>query len=530
MISIEAARGSDSGDTFNAAGYNPAIATAFEGRGGDDSIIGNGNTQIDFSSATGGVTVNFVTGVADGDLSVGHDTFSGVNDVLGSGFNDTVILAVNDVREFLNGGGGVDTADYSNYTVALTVTLNGNAGVIVTGSGASTATSDQIQNFENFYGGGGIDIITGDSGSNLLRGNGGNDQLFGGAGNDILGGGAGADLLDGGTGNDIASYLNATSAVIADLLTPANNTNSAAGDTYVSIEGLRGSSGFNDQLFGDNNNNTLDGSGGADLLNGRGGFDYARYTSAAVGLTVSLLNPAANTGDALGDTFVSIEGLWGSNFNDILIGDSNNNNLDGSSGADVLDGQGGFDYARYTSSNFGLTVSLADPSQNTGDAVGDTYTSIEGLIGSNFNDVLIGDGANNTLRGDGGADVLNGGAGFDAAEYSQSSSGLTVDLATPANNTGEATGDTFISIENIIGSAFADILRGDGNNNLLDGGDGADHLEGGAGIDYAWYNSSPVGVTASPRQSWYQDRLRYWRCLCQHRGPRWIQLQRYLDW
>jgi Ca2+-binding RTX toxin-like protein len=340
-------------------------------------------------------------------------------------------------------------------------------------------------------------VATGNAGRDVLIGGRLADAIHGGGGNDVLGGGADADLLDGGAGNDIASYLNATSAVTADLLTPANNTNSAAGDTYVSIEGLRGSSGFNDQLFGDDNNNSLDGSGGADLLDGRDGFDYARYTSATAGLTASLLNPAANTGDAAGDTYVSIEGLWGSNFNDVLTGDNANNNLDGSGGADVLDGQGGFDRARYASSRSGLTASLADQSQNTGDAVGDTYISIEGLIGSNFNDVLIGDGANNALRGDGGADVLNGGAGFDAADYSQSSSGLTVDLTTPANNTGEATGDTFISIENIVGSAFADTLRGDGNNNLLDGGDGADLLEGGSGIDYAWYNSSPVGVMAS---------------------------------
>ena len=89
--------------------------------------------------------------------------------------------------------------------------------------------------------------------------------------------------------------------------------------------------------------------------------------------------------------------------------------------------------------------------------------------GSNFNDTLIGDNNNNFLRGGLGADVLNGGAGSDTADYGSASAGLTVDLGAPANNTGEAIGDSYISIENLRGSTFNDILRGDGNSNLLDG-------------------------------------------------------------
>ncbi len=55
----------------------------------------------------------------------------------------------------------------------------------------------------------------------------------------------------------------------------------------------------------------------ATTQHGRGGFNYARYTSAFTQrvVIVSLLNPAANTGDAAGDSYVNIEGLWGSSFN-----------------------------------------------------------------------------------------------------------------------------------------------------------------------------------------------------------------------
>ena len=48
---------------------------------------------------------------------------------------------------------------------------------------------------------------------------------------------------------------------------------------------------------------------------------------------------------------------------------------------------------------------------------------------------------------------------------------------------GDAAGDTFAHIENIIGSASSDRLYGDENSNTIDGGTGADWLEGGGGDD-----------------------------------------------
>ena len=65
----------------------------------------------------------------------------------------------------------------------------------------------------------------------------------------------------------------------------------------------------------------------------------------------------------------------------------------------------------------GLTASLADTTSNTGDAAGDTYAGIEGLVGTQFADTLIGNNNNNFLVGTGGGDVLNGGLGFDTASY-----------------------------------------------------------------------------------------------------------------
>lgn len=305
------------------------------------------------------------------------------------------------------------------------------------------------------------DVLSGSTAGETLLGLGGADTLFGGDGDDSLIGGAGADALFGGNGSDRAQYSDSAAGLTADLQNAGLNTGIAAGDTYDSVEGLygsafadslRGDAGANtltgadgnDSLYGRDGNDSLSGGDGDDLLSGGigadvheggAGTDRAQYSDAAAGLLADLQNAASNTGIAAGDTYASVENLWGSDFNDTLRGNSAANTLWGDEGNDTL-------------------------------------------YGRNGNDVLNGGDGNDIFVGGAGADSHQGGSGTDRAQYSDAAAGLTADLQVAASNTGIAAGDTYDSVEGLYGSNFADTLRGDASANTLWGSGGNDTLHG----------------------------------------------------
>ena len=335
------------------------------------------------------------------------------------------------------GGGGIDSV-YTNVNIVMPSSVEKTFVIDPNNTNlARKVTGNTLNN-----------VIAGNDGADTLSGMGGSDTIAGGAGNDVLVGGVDADALNGGIGVDTVSYSNASARVVAQLLTPANNQGDATGDTYDSIEsivgsrfddGLVGSASANkldggagaDRIFGVDGNDVLIGGAGADYLSGGAGTDTASYANASARVVVQLLTPANNQGDAAGDTFNSIESIIGSRFDDGLVGSAGANNLDGGAGADRIFG-------------------------------------IEG---------------NDVLTGGAGADYLSGGLGTDTASYAKATTAVTVSLANPAVNRGDAAGDTFNSIENLIGSGFGDILNGSSAGNVIDGGAGNDALKGYAGND-----------------------------------------------
>ena len=191
---------------------------------------------------------------------------------------------------------------------------------------------------------------------------------------------------------------------------------------------------------------------------------------------------------------------------DTLMGSLGDDTLIGGTGADTLDGGDGLDTAAYTGSTAAVTVNLGTSTATGGDAEGDTFTSIENLSSSAYDDTLTGDTGNNVLEGAAGADVLDGGDGLDTAAYTHSSGAVRVNLSKGTNTGGHAAGDTITNIENLSGSRYNDTLTGDTKANRLDGGSGHDHLTGGAGADVlvggpgndaAYYAISAAAVTVN---------------------------------
>ncbi|WP_299672063.1 Ig-like domain-containing protein [uncultured Roseobacter sp.] len=177
--------------------------------------------------------------------------------------------------------------------------------------------------------------------------------------------------------------------------------------------------------------------------------------------------------DLYGNT--SSNSINGGGGNDRILAGAGADILIGGAGGDALFGGTGTDTASYVTASSGVGVYL-DPERffivnDTGDAEGDTYDSIENITGSVHNDNLNGNEAANlieggagddTIRGLGGLDTLMGGAGNDsirAAEYVDDDSNL------------------FISDADMYGGDGNDTIRSSSGNDYISGGDGDDLVE-----------------------------------------------------
>ena len=479
--------GQDGADSLDGGGEDDNLIGGsgndilFSGGAGDDLIQPGPGTDTNISGGSGSDIISYLDGRLSGVFvhigvfpTIGGDgeTFTSIEEVIGTDFPDTLVATDAGFRAVLSGFDGDDTL-------------------------AGGTQRDFL------FGGDGVDTVGGNEGNDVLRGEDGNDLMSGGDGDDYLIGGLGADSLAGGNGSDTASYAERNSAVNASLVGSTQD-----GDTYTSIANLEGGGG-DDKLRGDGGANILTGGYGMDTLVGGAGADtlLGFFTSGSEGApdTASYEERATPVVTGLvgvhqdGDTYDDIQNLIGGGGNDSLSGDGGANTLVGLNGADVLIGGAGADNLRGGAANGDpdASIDLASYSERAVIVIaslngvkpdGDVYTDINGLEGGSGNDTLTGNSLVNELRGLAGNDVLIGGAGADTLDGGTGSMDVASYEDGPGVDANLATGDNFhndvySSIEGLRGGGGPDFLWGDGGPNMLDGGDGNDELIGGLGAD-----------------------------------------------
>lgn len=548
----------EGGDGVDTLQISPAMADAFKGYKVDLRITGEQEITLGVRVQMSGV--ENVTGGAGNDILIGDA-------------KDNVLMGGSAGDDTLDGGEGSDTVKYLDdgklgYVV---IDLGKTVQTLTEGRGTDTLIS-----IENVIGTSGADQITGNVSANHLRGEDGNDWLEAIGGNDLLEGGYGDDtliatregassdklfggagddqlvtnksgaLLDGGDGDDrfnVSHFANLVGTVVidggagADTLDMrgaygpiANLTISLAvqGRQDVGqgqfldvkgVENILGGSG-NDRLTGDAGDNLLAGGAGDDVLDGGAGLDIASYddynfqTSVRVDLRNAVQTDLGGRGT---DTFISIEGVRGTAFGDILIGNDKDNLFIGGAGDDVIDGGAGIDTVSYLNDGLqtGAYVNLWLEAQVASDRGVDRLVSIENVIGSAYDDtisgsdganVLIGGAGNDALDGRGGADLLDGGVGDDLLSTYWEQGGVWVNGAGSVLRGGEGRDNFDLGLGDL--RAEGDV--GDDHFNLnnlagakvIDGGDGYDSIQFevriGMGVDYT--NGVTVDLTKTGSQ------------------------------
>ncbi|WP_200154030.1 beta strand repeat-containing protein [Chromatium okenii] len=460
------------GNTLNNIFYANTGDNAFDGLSGIDTVSYEAqlNAKAIYSGADAtytGVVISLAVPGAQATRGSGKDTFVNIENLIGSQYNDSLTGDGKDNRldgstgaDLLTGGEGndtyiVDSADIVVETSTATTQIDtvessvsyilskNVENLVLTGKDAVNGTGNELPN-----------VITGNGSANVLDGMAGADRLEGGAGNDryIV------DSFD----TVVEKAGMGTDTVLADIsyLLPANVENLQ----LLGSENLNGTGNtLANVIYPNTGDNILKGGGGIDTVS----YQFGVIGTGGTGVRVDLaITTAQLTGGSGTDTLVGFSNITGSIYSDFLsVTDTDN----------VLDGLDGSDTVSYESATAGIIVDLSSKNpQKTGGSGTDKLLNVENLVGSTFNDVITASNANN---------VITGGSGFDTVSYATAAA-VKVDLTlTTMQDTRGSGSDTLISIENLTGSKFNDILIGNTDDNVLNGGPGIDSMSGGDGND-----------------------------------------------
>ncbi|WP_170317718.1 M10 family metallopeptidase [Paroceanicella profunda] len=475
---------------------------------GADDISGNGSLAGDVDRLYGG---------ADNDYLRGGDNV----DYLYGGTQDDELRG-NAGNDYLYGGGGVDEADYSQATGAVTVNLE-------TGTATGADGNDVLGTIENIEGSGYSDTLTGDSKNNVIRGGAGYDTITAGAGADTVYGGADGDTFidthtggsafdhyDGGSGSDtLVSDETWVDSVLFSIANGAMTYNGSTYDTFTGIENftLGGGADFygdananrviindtgpsssntiltyggNDQVYSGIGNDYVsagDGdydyvyetSGNDTLYGGAGAYDYLSYAN-TVGAVHIDVGANTVTGDGGNDYISGFERFALAHGGSSFVGTSGAETVYGGTGDDVIDLGTGVDYVSASSGND--TVIDRDSSSGEyayGGAGNDTYVNDLTYVDSVLFDMSAGQMtyASSVYKNFSSFENLTTGGGADVIGTNGAN------IITVNDNGG-------YNENSVSGGGGNDVIRTNSGDDLLFGGDGVDTLYSGAGNDMAY--------------------------------------------
>ena len=163
-------------------------------------------------------------------------------------------------------------------------------------------------------------------------------------------------------------------------------------------------------------------------------------------------------------------------------------------GADQYNGgAGGTDLVSYSAwrnkhwmATTGIVADLGAGTVTGPDGFVDRLTSIEGIRGTQFADILRGSAGNNFFVGGPGRDTIEGRGGNDTAFYFwDQGGGINANLTTGVVRDGVGGRDRLTSIETVVGTRWDDVFVDAAGAQRFEGRDGADHFTFGKGNDTA---------------------------------------------